>query len=111
MIVSNEPGYYKAGAFGIRIENLVTVVALEAPEGAEHELLGFETLTVAPIDRALIEPALMTAAEIAWLDGYHERVRASVTVLVDDDTAGWLREATRPLAPSACPHEGVGAEA
>jgi Xaa-Pro aminopeptidase len=97
MIVSNEPGYYKAGAFGIRIENLVTVVALEAPEGAEHELLGFETLTVAPIDRALIEPALMTEAEIAWLDGYHERVRASVTVLVDDETGEWLKEVTKPL--------------
>ena len=99
MILSVEPGYYKAGEYGIRIENLVTVVEAEAPEGAEREMLGFDTLTLAPIDRALIEPALMTGDEIAWLDDYHAHVRFSLTALVDDETAKWLKEATRPLAP------------
>jgi Xaa-Pro aminopeptidase len=98
MIVSNEPGYYKTGAYGIRLENLVTVVALKAPQGAEREMLGFETLTVAPFDRALIDPALMTADEIAWLDAYHARVRDSLTPLVDRETGAWLLEATRPIS-------------
>src|SRR5689334_3438098 len=97
MIVSNEPGYYKTGAYGIRIENLVTVVAVEIP-GAERPMLGFETLTLAPIDRALVEPALLGADEIAWLDAYHARVRETVTPLVDAATAAWLAAATRPLA-------------
>ncbi len=97
MIVSNEPGYYKAGAYGIRIENLVCVTPLEI-DGAEKPMLGFETLTLAPIDLALVEPALMTPAEIAWLDDYHARVRETLTPLVDDDTAAWLTTATRPVA-------------
>ncbi len=96
MIVSNEPGYYKAGGYGIRIENLVTVVEVPV-EGAERPPLGFETLTLAPIDRALVEPALLTPAEIAWLDGYHARVRQSLTPLLDPATAAWLAAATRPL--------------
>lgn len=98
MVVSNEPGYYKAGGFGIRIENLVTVVALRGVAGAERELLGFETMTFAPIERALIEPSLMTAAEISWLDGYHARVCEQLSPLVDAETAAWLSEATRPIA-------------
>jgi Xaa-Pro aminopeptidase len=97
MIVSNEPGFYKTGGYGIRIENLVTVI--EAPvEGGERLMLAFETLTLAPIDRNLIEPALLTAAEVAWLDAYHARVRDIIGPLVDPDTATWLAEATRPLA-------------
>ncbi|HEY1299837.1 MAG TPA: aminopeptidase P family protein [Stellaceae bacterium] len=96
MIVSNEPGYYKTGAYGIRIENLVLV---EPADGeAEREMLGFETLTLAPIDRSLIEPDLLDRDEIAWLDAYHRRVRDTLTPLVDADTANWLAEATRPLA-------------
>ena len=74
MILSNEPGYYKTGAYGIRIENLVLVVEAPAVAGAEKPLNAFETLTLAPIDRRLIEPALLTADEIAWLDRYHARV-------------------------------------
>ena len=74
MIVSNEPGYYKTSAYGIRIENLVVVPPVEIP-GAERAMLGFETLTLAPIDRTLVEPALLTDAERAWLDAYHARVR------------------------------------
>jgi Xaa-Pro aminopeptidase len=98
MIVSNEPGYYKAGAYGIRLENLITVVEAKAPEGAEREMLGFQTLTVAPFDRALIDPSLMTEDEIAWLDAYHARVRDSLAPLVDRETGAWLREATKPIA-------------
>ena len=96
MIVSDEPGYYKAGAYGIRIENLVLVTPLGA--AGERQILGFETLTLAPIDRALIEPALLEAAEIAWLDAYHARVDAEIAPLVDAATRRWLAEATRPLA-------------
>jgi len=98
MVVSNEPGYYKAGAYGIRIENLVTVTAVDAPAGAEKALLGFETLTLAPIDRALVKKSLMTADEIAWLDAYHGRVAATLTPLLDDATRGWLNQATAALA-------------
>jgi Xaa-Pro aminopeptidase len=95
MIVSNEPGYYKTGAYGIRIENLVLVQPAEG--SAEREMLGFETLTLAPIDRNLIEPSLLDEDEIAWLDAYHRRVRETLTPLVDPDTAHWLAEATRPV--------------
>ena len=96
MVVSNEPGYYKTGAYGIRIENLVAVVEIDTPEGGEKPMLGFETLTKAPIDRALVEPALMTAHEIAWLDSYHAEVCEVLTPLLDPTTAAWLAAATRP---------------
>jgi Xaa-Pro aminopeptidase len=94
MIVSNEPGYYKTGAYGIRIENLVVV---QQSEAAEREMLGFETLTLAPIDRSLIEPSLLDEDETAWLDAYHKRVREVLSPLVDPETARWLAEATQPL--------------
>ena len=99
MIVSNEPGYYKTGAYGIRIENLVTVVPVPMPPGGERQLLGFETLTKAPIDRHAIDLALLSASDAAWLDQYHAGVRESLTPLLDADTAAWLAEATRPLGP------------
>jgi Xaa-Pro aminopeptidase len=97
MIVSNEPGYYKAGAYGIRIENLVLVQPAEGP--VERDMLCFETLTLAPIDRNLIEPSLLDDEEIAWLNAYHQRVRETLTPLVDAQTADWLAEATQPIAP------------
>jgi Xaa-Pro aminopeptidase len=97
MICSNEPGYYKTGAFGIRIENLVAVRQEDAVEGGEREIYGFETLTLAPIDRVLVDIALMSTAELAWLDAYHARVRETLTPLVDADTAEWLAGATAPL--------------
>jgi Xaa-Pro aminopeptidase len=100
MILSNEPGYYKAGAYGIRIENLVLVERREIPD-AEREMLGFETLTLAPIDRALIDSSLMTIEEIGWLDAYHVRMREKLSPLVDPETRRWLDEATRPLGPRA----------
>ena len=95
MIVSNEPGYYKTGAYGIRIENLVLVQPIEG--GAEREMLGFETLTLAPIDRNLIEPSLLDEDEIAWLNAYHTMVRGTLTPLVDPVTARWLADATEPV--------------
>jgi len=97
MILSNEPGYYQTGAHGIRIENLVLVAEAPAPAGAEKPLNAFETLTLAPIDRRLIEPSLLTAEEIAWIDAYHARVRATLGPLVDAETRAWLEQATRPL--------------
>lgn len=97
MIVSNEPGYYKTGAYGIRIENLVTVVEVPEPPGGERPLLGFETLTLAPIDRTLIDRDLLDAEEVTWLDGYHARVRETLTPLVDPETTAWLDEVTRPI--------------
>ncbi len=74
MILSNEPGYYKAGDYGIRIENLV-VVEKRAIKGAEREMFGFETITLVPIDTRLIEPKLLTDDELNWFNAYHARVR------------------------------------
>jgi Xaa-Pro aminopeptidase len=97
MIVSNEPGYYKAGEFGIRIENLLLVERRQF-EGADREYFGFETLSLAPIDLSLIDPSLLTAAETAWLNAYHGRVRTALSPFFDRETARWLGEVTRPLA-------------
>ena len=97
MIVSNEPGYYKADCYGIRIENLQTVRRVEAPLGAERPLLGFETLTLAPIDLALVEPGLLDAEEREWLNAYHGRVREEIGPLVDPATRAWLTGATRTV--------------
>jgi Xaa-Pro aminopeptidase len=96
MILSNEPGYYASGAFGIRIENLV-VVEPRTIAGAEREMLGFETLTLAPIDVRLIERKLMDADEVKWLDSYHAQVRKILAPLVDTTTRRWLARATRRL--------------
>ena len=97
MIVSNEPGYYKEGAYGIRIENLQVVTGAEAIPGGERPMLGFETLTVAPIDRRLIVVAMLTAEERAQVDAYHARVLEIVGPQVPADVAGWLAEACAPL--------------
>jgi Xaa-Pro aminopeptidase len=97
MILSNEPGYYKSGAYGIRIENLVLVVEAAPAAGAEKALNGFETLTLAPIDRRLVVADMLTAEETAWLDRYHARVAATLSPLVDAETRAWLMTATRPL--------------
>jgi len=100
MILSNEPGYYKAGAYGIRIENLVLVVEAAAVPGAEKALDAFETLTLAPIDRRLVVPDMLTPGESDWLDRYHARVAQTLSPLVDDETRAWLAAATRPIAQS-----------
>lgn len=98
MILSNEPGYYKAGAYGIRIENLVAVVEQELQPGEDRAMLAFETLTLAPIDTRLIEPALLTDEETAWLDAYHQRVRDALAGRLEGEDAAWLQKATQPLA-------------
>ena len=95
MIVSNEPGYYKTGAYGIRIENLVAVQ--KAQGGGEREMLGFETLTLAPIDRNLVMRELLDDAELAWLNAYHARVRETIGPQVDPETRAWLEQATAPI--------------
>jgi Xaa-Pro aminopeptidase len=100
MILSNEPGYYRVGQYGIRIENLVLVTAAEQPAGAEKTLNAFETLTFAPIDRRLTDPTMMTESEIRWFDGYHARVAATLGPLVKGQDAQWLEQATRPLHKS-----------
>jgi Xaa-Pro aminopeptidase len=93
MIISNEPGYYKDGEYGIRIENLVTVI-----EDKDHPgMLAFETLTLAPIDLDAIDRSLLSASEVAWLNAYHARVRETITPLVDKETAAWLKDVTRPI--------------
>jgi len=97
MVLSNEPGYYKPGAYGIRIENLIAVTPVNI-EGAEREMLGFETLTFCPIDKRPIEPSLMTEAEISWLDSYHAQVRQIIGPLLSDTADRlWLDAATAPL--------------
>lgn len=97
MVVSNEPGFYKTGGFGIRIENLVMVQTVKAPKGAEKRLLGFETLTCTPFDIRLIEPKLLTAAEVNWINDYHAWVKKSLSGKLDKATKAWLDKATKPI--------------
>jgi Xaa-Pro aminopeptidase len=96
MIVSNEPGYYKVGHYGIRIENLVAVNELQ-DVGGDRKMMTFETLTLAPIDLACVEPALLTADERSWLNDYHARVRKAHHGKVDAETAAWIEQATRAI--------------
>ncbi|WP_448045186.1 aminopeptidase P family protein [Bradyrhizobium liaoningense] len=96
MILSNEPGYYKADGFGIRIENLELVVAADI-KGAEKPMNAFETLTLAPIDRRLIDAAMLSRDELDWLNAYHARVRAEVRPALDEATKAWLDQATAEL--------------
>jgi Xaa-Pro aminopeptidase len=98
MILSNEPGYYKTDAFGIRIENLELVVAKEI-SGAEKPMSGFEALTLAPIDRRLIAVAMLSGDERSWLDAYHARVHKVVKDSLVEADQRWLDAATAPLTP------------
>ena len=102
MILSNEPGYYKAGSFGIRIENLIIVVPV-AIDGAEEDMLAFETITFAPIARDLVDSALLSPAETDWLDAYHAQVLEKLGAGMPDEERGWLEAACAPLdrAPTA----------
>jgi Xaa-Pro aminopeptidase len=97
MILSNEPGYYKTDAFGIRIENLELVVGTDVT-GSEKPVNAFETLTLAPIDRRLIDLNMLTGDELSWLNDYHDRVRHTVRPHVDEATKVWLDAATAPLS-------------
>jgi Xaa-Pro aminopeptidase len=96
MILSNEPGYYKTDAFGIRIENLELVVGTDIA-GAEKPVNAFETLTLAPIDRRLIDLNMLSGDELSWLNEYHARVRHEVRPHVDEATKVWLDQATAML--------------
>lgn len=95
MVISNEPGYYKAGEYGIRIENLIVVQACGGD--TERKMMEFETITLAPIDLELVEPMLLTDEETNWLNAYHERVRETLSPLLDADTRAWLDHATRMI--------------
>lgn len=96
MILSNEPGYYKTGEYGIRIENLVLVV--EHPvEGAEKETLGFETLTFAPIERRLVKKGMLSSSELEWLNGYHAQVLEKIGPQLSGDDLAWLEKACAPI--------------
>ncbi|WFP73360.1 aminopeptidase P family protein [Mesorhizobium sp. WSM4906] len=101
MMLSNEPGYYKEGSYGIRIENLILVTSAEQIEGGDIAMHGFETLTLAPIDKRLIRSDLLTRDELHWLDQYHARVLAEIGPMVDGETLAWLEKATAPLPHDA----------
>lgn len=108
MIISNEPGYYKEGEYGIRIENLVTVIDTGKKDAEGRALLGFETLTLAPIDRNLIEPSLLSDDELKWLNDYHARVRQEILPLLteksDSKAAAFLKAATEPIHKPQAPN-------
>ncbi|MCX8475609.1 MAG: aminopeptidase P family protein [Sphingomonas sp.] len=97
MFLSNEPGYYKAGEYGIRIENLVLVIEAAIP-GAEQPMLAFETLTFAPIERRLIDPALLTPQELQWVNSYHARVMGVVGPHLSEEERQWLEAKVAPIA-------------
>lgn len=97
MIVSNEPGYYKTGAYGIRIENLQVVTPAADIEGGERPMLGFETLTLAPIARELIVKPMLTKEELAWINAYHAKVWEKISPQLDGEAKAWLEAATKPL--------------
>ena len=96
MMLSNEPGFYKAGHWGIRIENLILVEKRDI-KNAEREMFGFETLSFAPIDLNLVDVSLLTAEERAWLNAYHAKTCAIVSPYCDDETKTWLEHATRAV--------------
>lgn len=96
MILSNEPGYYKQGEYGIRIENLIVVEERQIP-GAERVIYGFETITWCPYERALIEKGMLDAGEIAWIDAYHAKVWEKLSPQVSGEAKAWLEKACRPL--------------
>lgn len=97
MIVSNEPGYYKVGAYGIRIENLQYVTEPETPDGGDRAMLGFEPLTLAPLARDLIDLSLLTPQERAWVDAYHARVWREIGPALDGPASSWAELACQPL--------------
>ncbi len=97
MIISNEPGYYKAGAFGIRLENLVLVESRQI-DGAEDDYMGFETLTLVPFDASLLDLSLMTPDDIAWWNAYHAQVLAVIGPRLEGEDRAWLEARCQPIA-------------
>jgi len=98
MILSNEPGYYVPGRYGIRIENLIIVSGAKQIDGGNTPMHGFETITIAPIDLRLIDPNIMTDDEIHWLNAYHGWVGRKLSEHLNDKERTWLIQATRPLS-------------
>ncbi|HEY8128074.1 MAG TPA: aminopeptidase P family protein [Hyphomicrobium sp.] len=96
MLISNEPGFYKVGEYGIRIENVVLVTIPEAIEG-DREMMAFETLTLAPIDRRLVLPAMLEKSERDWLNSYHKHVFETLAPNLDQTSRNWLKQATQPI--------------
>jgi Xaa-Pro aminopeptidase len=96
MIISNEPGYYREGHYGIRIENLV-LVREPRLSGGERPMMSFETLTLAPFDRRLIDASMLSPAELDWLNAYHARVNGELGGLLGEDERGWLEAACAPI--------------
>lgn len=96
MIFSNEPGFYEAEAYGIRIENLVLVKSVE--RAGDREMMGFEELTLVPLERKLIDSSLLSEEELRWLNAYHARVFEVISPLVPEDTREWLTAQTAPIA-------------
>ncbi|MEK9847868.1 MAG: M24B family metallopeptidase, partial [Rhodospirillaceae bacterium] len=101
MVISNEPGFYKEGSFGIRIENLEVVRDLKCENSFNSRMLGFESLTLAPIDRSLVVTSMLDDKELSWWEEYHKRVLEAVGPLVDGSTLAWLKKACRPLTIEA----------
>lgn len=97
MLLSNEPGYYKEGAYGIRIENVVLVTKPEKPALGDRAMLSFETLTLAPYDRTLIDVDLLTSDEMTWINAYHTTVYDQLSEDLSGDVRRWLKTATKPL--------------
>jgi Xaa-Pro aminopeptidase len=97
MILSNEPGLYREGEYGIRLENLVLVTPPAQIKGGDREMMGFETLTLVPFDRRLIDPGLLTRDELLWLNAYHAEVRRKLGPLLKGRDKAWLRQATAPI--------------
>jgi Xaa-Pro aminopeptidase len=103
MILSNEPGYYKEGHYGIRLENLIIVTPEEAIDGGDIAMHGFETLTLAPFDKRMVLTGLLTREELHWLDVYHARVLSEIGPMLDGEALAWLEAATAPF-----PHDHKG---
>jgi len=98
MILSNEPGYYKEGHYGIRLENLILVTPATELSGGDIAMHGFETLTLAPFDQRLLRADLLTREELDWLNAYHARVLSEIGPMLDGETLAWLERATAPIA-------------
>jgi Xaa-Pro aminopeptidase len=99
MIVSNEPGYYKTDAYGIRLENLLIVTPPAPVKGGERDMMGFETITLAPFDPALIDAQLLTVSELDWLNAYHARVAKIIAPHLDATDRAWLKKVAARIAP------------
>jgi Xaa-Pro aminopeptidase len=97
MILSNEPGLYREGQYGIRLENLVLVTPPEKIAGGTREMMGFDTLTLVPFDRRLIDPKQLLPFELAWVNAYHARIRREIEPILLSDDRAWLRHATAPI--------------